>query len=431
MRKILMATAASLLALAGAANAQPAKPVAAPGTIVVHLNGYLQFSVNAYGNSGMVDGNSYNMTGGTGASAYKLSPIGMIGDVRLYPGFDAQTVDGLWYGAQIELRTATSNANGAGVNSNSTSANGVNGIYVRRAYGYIGTPDAGFVRFGQTDSAFSLLQRGVVEGFGDGNGWPADGGPDSVFAQGAPKTFIYADQGALYTTNKIVLISPAVAEPVLGGKFDAAVGYEPNSNGIKEGYATTASCAGANDASCGTASSSRRRNTVDAVLDYTDSQNGFATKASVGYLYGAPLGVIGSAQPYDSLGVFQAGIQTTYMGVTVGGNVKAGTVQDGYALTPKGGRHAVGYTLGASYANGPIMVGGSFFDEQSAGKWASGGTYARTLSEYGLNVGANYTIAKPLSLFVDGMYFHDHQPSATNGTNAQGELVSVGTTIKW
>jgi hypothetical protein len=167
------------------------------------------------------------------------------------------------------------------------------------------------------------------------------------------------------------------------------------------------------------------------VLDYTDSQNGFATKASVGYLYGAPLGVIGSAQPYDSLGVFQAGIQTTYMGVTVGGNVKAGTVQDGYALTPKGGRHAVGYTLGASYANGPIMVGGSFFDEQSAGKWASGGTYARTLSEYGLNVGANYTIAKPLSLFVDGMYFHDHQPSATNGTNAQGELVSVGTTIKW
>jgi hypothetical protein len=426
MRKILMATAASLVALAGAANAQPAKQVAAPGTIVVHLNGYLQFSVNAYGNSGSNDGTNYNMSTGT----YKLSPVGEIGDVRLYPGFDAQTENGIWYGAQVELRTTTSNA-GKGVNGNAANGAGAGNIYVRRAYGYIGTPDYGFVRFGQTDSAFDLLQRGVIESFGDGAQWAADGGTANVFVGGGPATFIYADQGALYTTNKIVLISPAVQEPVLGGKVSAIVGYEPNSNGLKEGYATTAGVLGANDASIAGGSNVRRRNTVDAMVDYDVKLNGFATKASAGYLYGSPLGNLTGAQAYTPLGVFQAGLQTTYMGVTVGANVKAGHVEDGYAFAPKGGRAALGYSLGVAYELGPISLGTSFFDEQSSGAWTPGSTYARTLTQYGIAAGANYQLAKPIALFVQGMYYHKHQPTTTTKGNAQGELISLGTTIKW
>ena len=426
MRKILMATAASLVALAGAANAQPAKEVAAPGTIVVHLNGYLQFSVNAYGNSGYNDGTNYAMS----TSSYKLSPIGEIGDVRLYPGFDAQTANGIWYGAQVELRTTTSYA-GKGVNGNSANGYGAGNLYVRRAYGYIGTPDYGFIRFGQTDSAFDLLQRGVIEAFGDGAQWVADGGASNVFVAGGPATFIYADQGALYTSNKIVLISPAVEEPVLGGKFDAIVGYEPNSNGIKERYAVDNSSLGANASSISGGSNARRRNTVDAMLDYGVKLDGFNTKASVGYLAGSPLGNLTGAQAYAPLGVFQAGLQTTYMGLTVGANLKAGHVEDGYAFDPKGGRPALGYSVGAAYALGPISVGTSFFDEQSSGAWTPGSTYARTLSQYGIAAGANYALAKPISVFVQGMYYHRHQPTPTTRGNAQGELVSLGTTIKW
>ena len=51
-----------------------------------------------------------------------------------------------------------------------------------------------------------------------------------------PGNFIYADTSSLYATNKILYITPAYVEPLLGGSLSATVGYEPNSNGIKEGY---------------------------------------------------------------------------------------------------------------------------------------------------------------------------------------------------
>ena len=54
MRKLLLASAATmgaLLATTGGALAQPAKLVA-PGTVAVHLNGYLQFSIADVGSSG-------------------------------------------------------------------------------------------------------------------------------------------------------------------------------------------------------------------------------------------------------------------------------------------------------------------------------------------------------------------------------------------
>ena len=71
MRKLLLATAATMLAT-GAAFAQPAKPVAAPGTIVVHLNGYFQFGVGAYGATNM----------GSDAAGYKLNSVSTFGDFR-------------------------------------------------------------------------------------------------------------------------------------------------------------------------------------------------------------------------------------------------------------------------------------------------------------------------------------------------------------
>ena len=139
----------------------------APGTIAVHLNGYLQFGIGDFGSSL----NKYT-TGGT----IKLNPYTTNGDARLYAGFDAQTLNGIDYGAQIELRTTTSNAGSPPAATPPAPAAGTSSMYVKRAYGYIGTQQAGFVRLGQTDSAFTLLQTGVLEGFGDGAQWNIDGG---------------------------------------------------------------------------------------------------------------------------------------------------------------------------------------------------------------------------------------------------------------
>ncbi len=430
MRKLLLASAATmgaLLATAGGAMAQPVKPVE-PGTIVVHLNGYFQFEVAGYGST-------FNNVAGN-----KLNPISANGDVRIYPGFDAETLTNIAYGVQVETRVTTSNAS-KGVGNNSTSTSGTSSVYIRRAYGYIGTPYAGFARFGQTDSVFSLLQDGDIEAFGDGGQFNDDGGPQQILPSGAvpANPIVYADQGALYSTDKVVYLTPSI------GGLSGGIGYEPNSNGIREGYAN---CATASSTCAALAASttpgdigSRRKNTVDAMVQYAIKANGFVTKVSGGYIHGAPIAYDGPVQTsgalkygYDDLSVYQAGAQTTFAGLTLGANIKAGQVEDGYVFKPKGARDALGYIVGGTYVIGPYVIGASYFNEQTAGSYVPGAKEAKTLSEYGAAVGGNYVIGKDLSFFVQYLYDHRHQPgnTALSATgNAQAQLISGGATFKW
>jgi len=464
MRKLLLASVATLgatLALTGGAKAQPVKPVAA-GTLVVHFNGYLQFELGD-------EGSSFNtITNATGT--YKLNPVTTIGDFRIYPGFDAQTADGIEYGAATDIRTGYSNAGvgqngkqtvttttvstlptGAKTYTSTTTSSSLSSLYVKRAYGYVGTPEFGFVRFGQTDSAFTLLQSGVVEAFGDGGQWTLEGAEALMLPSAATPAggnqFIYADQTAVYATDKVVYISPAFAG------VNAVIGFEPNSNGLKEGYLSdsSASSTSANLSSSPTPGDigSRRKNTVDAGVQYLDTVDGFKIKASADILHGAPIAYSGPsaslvAAPYggyDSLNVYQFGGQATFAGLTLGANIKGGQVEDNYTFKPKGGRDAFAYIIGASYVIGPYVVGASYFNSQSNGGYVPGGkVIARTLSEYGVAVGANYVISPNLSLFTQYMYGHRHQPGNTFGVtqvpsntsgNSQGQVIGVGATIKW
>jgi hypothetical protein len=449
MRKLLLATAASVSTLlaAGTANAQSLKPVA-PGTIQIHLNGYLQFSIGNIGGNGMSGGST---AATSTVPAFKVSPVATTGDVRLYPGFDGMTINSVAYGVQVELRTALTNANGSGVNNNASSTNGTGGLYVRRAYGYIGTSTYGYVRFGQGDGAFELLQRGVIETFGDGNQWTGEGTVVTMLPGGAPTQFIYADQGALYTTNKIVYVSPALQENELGGKFSAVVSYEPTSNGLKEGDATVSSNLGQTTSIAG-GSNKLRKNTFDGMVDYSVKIDSFASKISTGYLTAQPNGNLTGAQGFAPMGVWQVGAQTTYTGlftgddtITVGGNIKGGSVTDKYAFKVKGGRNALAYILGTSYTNGPYVLGASFFDSQESNGTVSvkgsNVTQGHTLSEYGVAVGANYIVAKPLSLFVQYMYgnVHGAKPTSSVATgpgnfphgNGHAQVIALGATFKW
>jgi hypothetical protein len=449
MRKLLLATAASLSTLlaAGTANAQSLKPIA-PGTIQVHLNGYLQFSFGDTSGNGE-SGGSYAKT--STVAPWKNNSIGTTGDIRLFPGFDGMTVNNVAYGAQVELRTATTNANGAGVNGNGTSTNGVGSLYVRRAYGYLGTVQAGYVRFGQGDGAFELLQHGVIETFGDGSQWTGDGTVVTMLSQSAPTQFIYADQGALYTTNKIVYITPAFVDPI-GGKLSAAISYEPNSNGIKEGdAATSSSFANENDSISGS-SANRRRNTVDAMVDYQIKEFGFATKISGGFLGSSPLGNTTGAQIYSSMSVWQFGAQTTYTGLftgtdtfTLGAKAEGGSLTDKYGFKKVGARDALGYIVGGAYTVGPYVLGASFWDQQEANNATVTGHnnpgVGHTLSEYGVSVGGNYIVAKPLSLFVQYLYGNVHGAAATSTVatgpglfprgNSHVQAIAAGATFKW
>ncbi len=456
MRDLLLTSAASLglVLAAGGAAAQPVQP-AAPGTVSWHVDGFAQVLGGVFGSSF----NKVRAPGGTD----RLEPVGSVGLLRVDPGFDGATAGGLRYGMQADLLTGYSNM-GIGRDGRPNSDVSLESIYLRRGYGYLGLPAAGTVRLGLTDSAFTLLQTGVVEGFGDGGQWTLEGGVrDLLPAAAAPvRTFIYADQVALYATPKLVYLSPDFG----GVKFEA--GYEPRSTGLKQ---EDDLCTGANSLCAGPLptdtrgdAGKRRQNTVDGAAQYTLQTNGFLIKAMAGFLYGTPIGTdtgvpaataagpAALARGYNALAVYQAGAQVTYAGLTLGANIKGGQVEDAYALQPKGGRDAFAYSLGVSYAIGPVVVGASYFNAQSAGSFIPGATgvgtngagtvvtaatahgVARTLSEYGVAVGGNYLIGPHLSLFTQYMLGHRHQPgnlALSNSGNGQAAVVAAGAALKW
>ncbi len=446
MKKLFLASVAGVgmtLAMNSAANAQALKPVA-PGTVEVHLRGYFQYELANYGssvNTITTKGNTVT-PGGT----YKLNPVTTDGDLRLYPGFDAQTLNGLNYGVAVELRTGSTDAS---VGAGKSSSSGLEGLYVNHAYGYLGTKEAGYIRMGQTDSAFILGQAGLLVAFGDGTQFFTDGGEKSLLPTiPTPNNFVEAYTAVLYSTDKIVYISPSYAG------FNGIIGYEPNSNGLKEGYNNNAA---ASSTSAALSSSpvaadigKRRKNTVDAMVQYLQTINGITYKVSGGYMVSSPVSYTGgtpiSAAPYgyDDLGIFHFGAQMKVGGLLFGANIKGGAVEDSYQFKPKGARNGFTYIVDAIYTHGPWVGGFSFFDGQTSGAYVPGKkNIAPTLSEYGLAIGGNYVLNTHLNLWTQYEYGHRHQPGASyalSGTsgaatiqrnNLQVQAIATGATFTW
>jgi len=439
MRKYLLASAASLglmVAASGAAHAQAAK-APAPGQIVVHLNGLLNDQINMIGATGD------NVQGGN-----KLNPIGMAGFLRLYPGFDATTENGIEYGVAAELRTTYSSA-GVGIHEATNSAagaanGGVTGLAIRRAYAYIGTPQTGFVRFGQTDGIWWLLSTGEYYNFGDGNLWNSDGGVGSSVPNQDHPSGLFTSSGVLYTTNKIVYISPDV------DGFKAGFDFEPNSNGFKEGESCslTTDCATLSSAAGG-AGNARRKNTVTGGLEYSSEFSGTGVTLAVDYLHAAPIGVSSGGvtatgytfNGYKSMGIAEFSGQVKYAGFTLGANVKTGQVNDGYTFLLPGQRDLLFYEVTGIYDFGPYTVGAYYFNQQSAGAHTLGSSYGRTATNYGIAVGANYALSKNLGLYATYLYGHRHQAGynfisnnatvATGYDNVQSQAFSLGAALKW
>jgi hypothetical protein len=453
MRKFLLGSVAALGMMAGAsgaAHAQAVKPVA-PGSLVVHLNGLLTYQLDAIGSS-------VNTFGGN-----KLNPIANTGFVRLYPGFDAMTNDGFEYGVAAEIRDEYTNA-GQGQYENGTSSttvtstglpssttvvnNGAEALIVRRAYAYLGTKQAGIVRIGQGDSPWTLMQDGVFENFGDGNMWNSDGGIGSTVPGAAHPTWLFSDNGALYTTMKIVYLSPSF------GGVNFGVGYEPNSNGFKEGLANCAVAALTCEALAsapGGVGNARRKNTVDAMIQYTATMMGFGVKMSGGYITAAPIGNSGGVLTgttyrgnYKTLGIATIGGQISYAGFMLGANAKDGQVNNGYTFLLPGQRRAIDWLVSAEYTMGPALIGAYYFNNQSAGAHSEfTPTVGRTEQDNGVAIGADYAVTPNLGLFVTYIYGQRKQygfnfaTGATTGAAAlaynrvHSQAIGAGASLKW
>lgn len=425
MRKLLLTSTVILGASLGVAHASDFTSTAGngpstltPGQMVVHIT---------------LRSNFYFAASGSSATSYKgnkQQPYATLGYNRLYLGVDGMAANGLKYGTSMEIRE---NFETTGAGSGASGDSSTNTLFFRRAYVYAGTDQAGIFRFGQTDGPTTLLLLGTFEGFNDGgwNGDAFDGVPSAV-----QPTWAWPDVGNVYASTKIEYLSPNLAG------FDFGISFEPNDTSEQDGscYQSSAGFTGCatQSTSTSTTDQARRRNTIEVAGRYRGNFGGFGVAAEAGYIGS---GVINNATgPNEYVGLSQGnfGLELSYAGVTVGGNVIGGDGNAGWALQPKGGAHEIAWIAGAQYTTGPIIVGASYFNVQSQG--AAGSLLDKSQrSETGIAAGGTYSVAPGLVVFLSYLYGTRHQgdydflASAVGPDNndVKSQIISLGTQFKW
>ena len=336
MRKLLLATVAALGASMGVASYADAQVVdntdgqsfPTPGTVTVRLNGRYRFYAGVTSNDGLrtdnLAGTASNVGTATAAGVAassdvgvnRLSNYGFLSYARLYPGFDGVAANGLKYGASLEIRQDNAYGSGGGVyGSISGSDRSRNGLYFRRAFGYLGTDKIGTFRFGNADGPATLFLTGSGESFNDG-AWNGDA---PTFLPGNLQlVFPFADVGNLYATTKAVYLSPQFYG------VDFGVSYEPNTSvgagangcsgaslnentGNQIGPGNGVASEGCDAlASTSTGDYSRRKNTFEGALRYRGTFGPVGLAATGSYIRSGRVldaSTPQRAQQYNDLGV--------------------------------------------------------------------------------------------------------------------------------
>jgi hypothetical protein len=435
-----------------------------PGRITVRLNARINFYAVGASDSGR---NPSPVTTAAGSAPVqpntKLANFTFLNYARLYPGFDGVAANGLKYGGSIEIRQDNAVAPGGGINGSISGASRARGaLYVRDEFVYLGGETLGFLRVGSPRGPSTLMATGTFENFADGN-WNGD--VFVAFTGNTQATWPFPDVGALYTTTKALYLSPQFSG------FDFAASYEPDSGNVNSGncsYANTAAsasgltgvaAAGGGAAGCDAASATstgdyaRRRNTMELELRYRGAFGPVGLAVEAGGIFSGKVAddsTPAKALQYDGLRLADGGLMLTYGGLAVGGHVTAGRSNGQINLAPKGAKDSFAWLAGASYAIGPVLVGASYFDFQSAGNKtgsvAQGGNpFVGSRNEVGVGAGATYTFAPGMNIFLSYLYGHRREAgvdlltnvSSTaaarvtthNTTNAQG--IALGTQFRW
>lgn len=420
-----------------------------PGTVVIHVNGRVTTELNGAWSS-LNKGTFPAQTGIAGstlvpAGNYKLQPQSISTYARIYTGLDAMAANGLRYGGAIEIRE---NFTGQGSSTASSGASGYSSsqtLFVRRAFGYIAAANLGILRMGQADGLISLYDNGITTFQFTPGGNLGGGDLQSVFPTSLQIPLASgAVQGAEYTTNKLVYLSPQFFG------FDFGLQYAPTAtngfgNGTGTTYGTVAGCPYADSGCPGLSSSSVAGDAAKIVNEFAAGVRYQGSFAGVGVLaygvyemsghtnYAGPVG----PQTYNGLGFGNFGVALTYAGFTVGGNYIGGSVNGQLAPKPSGAPNLSGWVAGATYKTGPLTVGvvGEMTDSQ--GSVVTTGHTQR--HEYAIDAGASYVIAPGMVGFAEYIYQYRRQngfnfASGSAGTaynTVQGQGLQVGTTIYW
>ncbi|MGD0108786.1 MAG: hypothetical protein ABSC06_32830 [Rhodopila sp.] len=429
--------------------------VPAPGTVVIRLNGRVEVDMAATFTS--VD-KSINAEG-VATNSYKLNPLGIATYFRLYPGFDGLAANGLRYGASVELRenfvagnassieqpAGTGTAAGPSANSSSQT------MFVRRAFTYLATDQAGIVRFGQGDGVLGLFDPCIFQsGCFDAGIGNVNGGLEQTYGpSNVAIPFVWLSQaGYEYGNSKIVYLSPQYFG------FDFAVQYAPSEGNAFQAEGSGAGCGQAAPGCINLTSGNdptRWFNQVGVGLRYqqtfgavdfkaygfyetagkenlTTSPYATPTQARLGTLVG---GVAGGAQTerYDNLSFYKGGVAVTAFNFTAAADYIGGAVNQALNERPTGGATMNAVLAGLTYANGPIALGAQFgvIDDQGDARLV--GVSQR--HQYEATFGGNYKLAPGVQLVGEYMYEYLHQGGfdfSTGTLGAGGTAAHAGLT---
>jgi predicted porin len=315
-----------------------------------------------------------------------------------------KAANGMSYGAVIELQ-----------NDNSAGAGGVGsgagtGIDSDEAYAFISSPTLGTLRFGDEDSAASLLAVRVptISGMGPDGNW------DELLTNRAGtrngNSYILSGINDGSDATKVVYLSPQFFG------FDFGVSFAPNSGEgerVEQGATTL---------------SQRNRQTLSnelsAALRYRGSFGNVGVQAGFAAMRAdAPDRTTGgAATALQDVTAMSAGLAVTAFGVTVGGEYTWGKYTGasvGRTAAATGRDNSRHYVLGATYVAGAISVGAYY----GSGTQDNGpGVAEREQRVWGL--GAAYTLAPGLDLIASYNNLKDRNgPDSAPGTNQRDASV--------
>ncbi len=433
MRKILLAaTAIAGLATAGTASAQmPNQPVITtnfggsatgnfpePGTVVVRMRARLVVDDGVGSDSNTIQKGNFKsgvyvdgLPNGTKQGNLYFSEY-----ARLYPGFDGTAANGLQYGASMEVRQNQGTNLGLGAGS------GNNTLFWRREGGYIGTPTAGRLWFGQTDAAVGRFMTGTMEAYDYEGGWNGDA---PAFVSGNTQlSWIFPEDGAFYTTSKIVYVSPSF------NGFDFGATFEPNDSTAQAGAGTSTitSTPGQNTV---------RRNMFDVVARYKGSFGPAAVVLEAGYIGS---GVVANSTATTTtakakgLSVVDAGATVTFGGLQFGGHYTGGAMNNNNNPLLQGQKNGTNFVGGVSYTMGTVIVGVQYINELNAGRAnttagavTNGG---QMLHEIGYGVGGTWDYAPGALAYVSALYGTRHQAGVDILNGVAGSKFNNSTTAR-
>jgi predicted porin len=408
-------------------DARTSPVVPAPGQVIIRLGGHTNFYAGVMSDSG------------DHAPGYKQDNVMFGTYVHLNPSVDGVAANGLKYGAFVDIWQERPLSPGGGSGGSISGADRNRGdLYVRREWTYLGTDQLGTIRVGTGDPVAGLYQTGTFENFNDG-GWNGD--TPSMLSSNTAPTWPFALVGNLYTPTKFTYLSPQYYGFEIGGTFEPNTGQVSTFDGA---------CATANTgcdrlgSSSNPADLARRKDMVNIETRYRGVFNNVGVAIEAGYMGsqhvhndGVPAAQVVN---YDGFSQGIGGVAITYGGLTVGGHLMAGRFNGQWGLTPSAAPNSFAYVAGASYTVGPLIVGASFFQYNSAGNsFQNLGPRVGQLRERGIAAGGTYSLTPGVSLVLSLLYGERKESgwdllnnAAGNGNNqVTSRLASIGTILRW